>query len=229
MRRFRWGVAEQPIDPYNVAPVAPATYHPADPPGQLFALDPKDGRTSMSVTSNRIATFGGGCFWCVEAVFEMTEGVQGVKSGYMGGHVERPTYEQVCTGTTGHAEVVRIEFDPEVVSYRDLLEIFFGTHDPTTLNRQGADVGTQYRSVVFHHSAEQEQEARAFIEELEAEGPFEESIVTEVSPAGTFYPAEDHHDRYYSRNGEQPYCSAVIAPKLAKFRKRFAHRIRTPA
>jgi peptide-methionine (S)-S-oxide reductase len=173
------------------------------------------------------ATFGGGCFWCTEAVFGMTEGVHGVKSGYMGGHTENPTYEDVCTGSTGHAEVVQVEYDPEVISYRDLLEIFFGTHDPTTLNRQGADVGTQYRSVVFHHSPEQEREARDVVSELEREGVFDDPIVTELTDRGPFYPAEAYHERYYSRNGEQPYCRAVIAPKLGKFRQRFAHRLRS--
>lgn len=172
-------------------------------------------------------TLGGGCFWCVEAVFEMTEGVRSVKSGYMGGPVPNPTYEQVCTGTTGHAEVVQVEFDPEVIGFRDILEIFFGTHDPTTLNRQGADVGTQYRSVVFYHSPEQEALAREVIAALEAEGVWDEPIVTEVSDAAPFYPAEAYHDGYFGRNGQQPYCQAVIAPKVAKYRKRFAHRLRS--
>jgi peptide-methionine (S)-S-oxide reductase len=181
----------------------------------------------MSTTQRlETATFGGGCFWCVEAVFDMTEGVQSVKSGYMGGHVADPTYEQVCTGTTGHAEVVQLRFDPEVIAYRDLLEIFFATHDPTTLNRQGGDIGTQYRSVVFCHSDGQVDAARGLIGRLEQDAIFDDPIVTEVTEAGPFYPAEAYHDRYFARNGQQPYCSAVIAPKVAKYRKRFAHRLR---
>ena len=173
------------------------------------------------------ATLAGGCFWCVEAVFGMTQGATGVKSGYMGGHTPNPTYEQVCTGSTGHAEVVQVDFDPDVIGYREILEIFFGTHDPTTLNRQGADVGTQYRSAVFYHSAEQADVARAVIADLEAEEVFGDPIVTEVTEAARFYPAEAYHDRYFSRNGQQPYCQAVIAPKVAKYRKKFAHRLRT--
>lgn len=180
----------------------------------------------MSDARSEIATLGGGCFWCVEAVFQMTKGVQRVKSGYMGGQTPNPTYEQVCTGTTGHAEVVQVEFDPGVISFRNVLEIFFGTHDPTTLNRQGADVGTQYRSVVFCHSKEQERVAREVIDELESEGVWDDPIVTETAEADRFYPAEAYHDAYFSRNGGQPYCRAVIAPKVAKYRQRFAHRLR---
>ncbi len=180
----------------------------------------------MSTSSATKATVGGGCFWCVEAVFSMTEGVSGVKSGYMGGHTQQPTYEQVCTGSTGHAEVVQVEFDPDLITYRDILEIFFGTHDPTTLNRQGNDVGTQYRSVIFYHSPEQAAVARSGVQELEEEDVFGSPIVTEIAGASAFYPAEPYHDDYFSRNGSQPYCAAVIAPKVAKFRKRFAHRVR---
>ena len=180
----------------------------------------------MSKAPMRTATFGGGCFWCVEAVFGMTEGVTRVKSGYMGGHTPHPTYEQVCTGTTGHAEVVQVDFDPDVITYSDLLEIFFGIHDPTTPNRQGNDVGPQYRSVIFYHSPEQAGQARKVVEELTAEGVFDDPIVTEITEAGAFYPAEAYHDDYFRRNGQQPYCAAVIAPKVAKYRKRFAHRLR---
>lgn len=180
----------------------------------------------MADAPSEIATLGGGCFWCVEAVFEMTEGVRRVKSGYMGGQAPNPTYEQVCTGTTGHAEVVQVEFDPAVIPFRDILEIFFGTHDPTTLNRQGADVGTQYRSVVFWHSREQEDVAREVIAELEKEGVWDDPIVTEVAEAASFHPAEAYHDSYFARNGGQPYCQAVIAPKVSKYRQRFAHRLR---
>jgi len=183
----------------------------------------------MSATRSDTATFGGGCFWCVEAVFGMTEGVLEVKSGYMGGHNENPTYEQVCTGTTGHAEVVQVRFDPDVIGYRDLLEIFFGVHDPTTLNRQGEDIGTQYRSVVFSHVPEQAAAARDFVAGLEAEGVWDAPVVTEIAEAGPFYPAEAYHDDYFARNGQQPYCRAVVAPKVAKYRKRFAHRLRREA
>lgn len=181
----------------------------------------------MTQSDLELATLGGGCFWCVEAVFEIVEGVSSVKSGYAGGHVADPTYEAVCTGTTGHAEVVQIAFDPSVIGYRDVLEIFFGIHDPTTLNRQGADVGTQYRSVIYTHSDQQADIARALIEELDADGPWDDPIVTEVSPLAAFYPAEGYHDRYFRRNDSQPYCQFVIGPKVAKFRERFAHRLRT--
>jgi peptide-methionine (S)-S-oxide reductase len=167
------------------------------------------------------ATLGGGCFWCLEAVFGLVEGVKGVKSGYAGGDTSDPTYEQVCTGRTGHAEVVQVTFDPQAISYPEVLEIFFGTHDPTTLNRQGADAGTQYRSAIFAHSDEQAEAARALISELEAQHIWEAPIVTTVEPLRTFYPAE----AYFSRNPTQPYCRAVVGPKVAKFRNRFAHRL----
>ncbi len=178
------------------------------------------------MTSNsETATLGGGCFWCLEAVFEMVDGVHAVKSGYAGGHVPNPTYDHVCTGETGHAEVVQIEFDPAVTSYAELLEIFFGIHDPTTPNRQGADVGTQYRSVVFTHSDEQSRVARELRSTLDADGPWDDPIVTQIESLDDFYPAEDYHDAYFRRNGSQPYCAAVIAPKVAKFRQRFAHKL----
>lgn len=172
------------------------------------------------------ATLGGGCFWCLEAVFELVEGVTAVKSGYAGGTTEHPTYKQVCTGTTGHAEVVQVTFDPAVIGYRELLEIFFSVHDPTTLNRQGADVGTQYRSIILAHTEEQAATAREVIAELDAQGLWDAPIVTEVVPAGPFWPAEVEHDQYFRRNGGQPYCRMVVAPKVAKFRQRFAHRLR---
>ncbi len=177
------------------------------------------------MSAHEQATLGGGCFWCLEAVFEMVDGVHAVKSGYAGGHVPNPTYQQVCTGDTGHAEVVRVDFDPDVVSYADLLEIFFGIHDPTTLNRQGGDVGTQYRSAIFTHSDEQGAVARVVRARVDADGPWDDPIVTTIEPLDTFYPAEDYHDAYFRRNGQQPYCSVVIAPKVAKFRQRFAHRL----
>lgn len=172
-----------------------------------------------------VATLGGGCFWCTEAAFQRLRGVVSVVSGYAGGDVPDPSYEQVCSGRTRHAEVVRVEFDPRVVSFRDLLHVFFTIHDPTTLNRQGADVGTQYRSVVFYHSPEQREEAESVISDLTAEGVWPDPIVTEVSPAPEFYPAESHHQDYYRRNERQPYCQVVISPKLAKLRSRFADRL----
>ena len=166
-------------------------------------------------------TLGGGCFWCLEAVFEMVPGVTGVKSGYTGGSIVNPSYKQVCGGSTGHAEVVQIDFDAGVVTFRELLEIFFVVHDPTTLNRQGNDVGTQYRSAIFHHTDGQRETALDLIRGLDKDGPWVDPIVTEVAPLEAFYPAEEYHDRYFERNGEQPYCQVVIAPKIAKFRERF--------
>ena len=166
-------------------------------------------------------TLGGGCFWCLEAVFEMVPGVTGVKSGYTGGSVVNPSYNQVCGGSTGHAEVVQIDFDAGVVTFRELLEIFFVVHDTTTLNRQGNDVGTQYRSAIFHHTDGQRETALDLIRGLDKDGPWVNPIVTEVAPLEAFYPAEEYHDRYFERNGEQPYCQVVIAPKIAKFRERF--------
>jgi peptide-methionine (S)-S-oxide reductase len=175
-----------------------------------------------------VATLGGGCFWCTEAVFEALRGVETVESGYAGGSMARPTYEQVCSGTTGHAEVVRVTFDPQELPYRELLKVFFATHDPTTLNRQGADVGTQYRSVVFPHSPEQERVAQEVIRELQSEAVWDEPIVTTIEPLADFYPAEAYHHDYYRRNPRQGYCQVVIAPKVAKFRKQFADRLREP-
>ncbi|HXH05916.1 MAG TPA: peptide-methionine (S)-S-oxide reductase MsrA [Vicinamibacterales bacterium] len=171
------------------------------------------------------ATLAGGCFWCLEAAFEQLRGVVRVQSGYTGGHVPNPTYQQVCTGTTGHAEAVQITFDPRVISYRELLEIFFAIHDPTTLNRQGPDVGTQYRSAIFYHSPEQRAAAEAVIRDLEARKVFDDPIVTEVVQLTAFYPAEEYHREYYRRHPDQPYCQVVIAPKLAKLRRKFAARL----
>lgn len=167
------------------------------------------------------ATLGGGCFWCLEAVYQEVPGVHEVVSGYAGGHVEDPTYRQVCAGTTGHAEVVQVRFDPEVVPFRRILEIFFTIHDPTQLDRQGADRGTQYRSIVLYHSDEQRKVVEKVMRELEAEGVFEEPIVTRVEPLDTFYPAEAYHQSYYRTNPTQGYCQVVINPKLAKYRARF--------
>ncbi len=173
-----------------------------------------------------VATLGGGCFWCLEAVFEQLKGVSGVRSGYCGGSAPEPSYRDVCTGTTGHAEVVQVTFDPSVISFGDLLDVFFATHDPTTLNRQGADVGTQYRSVIFHHSPEQKRVAEEKIAALNASGSYRSPVVTEVAPYSKFYPAEEYHQRYYRENSDQPYCQVVISPKVAKFRKQFAGRLR---
>jgi peptide-methionine (S)-S-oxide reductase len=173
-----------------------------------------------------IATLGGGCFWCLEAVFEQLEGVKSVISGYAGGTVANPSYERVCTGTTGHAEVVQITFDPGKISYRELLEIFFTIHDPTTVNRQGADVGTQYRSVIFCHTAEQEAIAKQVIEQLQSSGAFGGPIVTEAEKCQMFYPAEEHHQGYYRQNRARPYCQGVITPKLAKLRKKYLAKLK---
>ena len=167
------------------------------------------------------ATLGGGCFWCLEAVFEMVSGVSRVQSGYTGGHVTDPSYRQVCGGSTGHAEVVQIAFNADIITFRELLEIFFVVHDPTTLNRQGNDVGTQYRSAIFHHTDGQRETALDLIRGLDRDGPWVDPIVTELAPLEAFYPAEEYHDRYFERNGEQPYCQVVIAPKIAKFREHF--------
>ncbi len=167
------------------------------------------------------ATLAGGCFWCLEAVYDQVKGVASVESGYSGGKMPNPSYEDVCTGTTGHAETVQITFDPGIVSYRDLLNVFFGIHDPTTLNRQGADVGTQYRSAIFYHTDEQKKEAEQLIKELNEQHLWEAPIVTEVKPFEKFYVAEGYHQEYYEHNRFQPYCMMVVAPKVAKFRKHF--------
>ena len=171
------------------------------------------------------ASLAGGCFWCLEAVYLELKGVHGVQSGYAGGKRPNPTYEQVCSGTTGHAEVVRVEFDPEIVSYKDLLDVFFTIHDPTTLNRQGGDKGTQYRSAIFYESPEQERIARETIAEVNAAKTWKDPIVTEVAPLDKFWPAEAYHDNYFALNPQNPYCSVVIAPKVAKARKLFLEKL----
>jgi peptide-methionine (S)-S-oxide reductase len=176
-----------------------------------------------------VATLAGGCFWCLEAVYDDLQGVQRVVSGYAGGSVPDPTYKQVCSGATGHAEVVQLTYDPDVVSFRDLLEIFFTIHDPTTLNRQGADVGTQYRSAIFYHNEEQKRQAEEIIAELEEDNVFADPIVTEVTSLDNFYPAEDYHQDYYANNPNQPYCQMVVAPKLRKFRQKFAEKRKATA
>lgn len=173
-----------------------------------------------------VATLGGGCFWCLEAVFEQMRGVEEVVSGYSGGSVPNPSYEQVCRGRTGHAEVVQITFDPQVISYSEILEVFFDIHDPTTLNRQGADVGPQYRSVIFYHSQRQREIAEQMIERLGDEGKWDGPIVTELEPSDAFYEAEAYHQEYFERNPGQPYCRAVVAPKVKKFRRRHSFRLK---
>lgn len=177
--------------------------------------------------TTEIATFGSGCFWCSEAVFSELQGVIGVLPGYAGGKVKNPTYEQVCTDMTGHAEVAQITFDSSVITYRELLEVLFSTHDPTTLNRQGADVGTQYRSVIFYSNLNQKQQAEEIIQELTRDKVFRSPIVTEVTPLDVFYPAEDYHQEYFKRNPSKPYCQAVIAPKLSKFRAHWKSKLKT--
>jgi len=172
------------------------------------------------------ATLAGGCFWCLEAVFDELKGVESVESGYAGGQMDRPSYRDVTTGTTGHAEVVQVRFDPAVLSYRDLLQVFFSIHDPTTMNRQGADVGSQYRSAIFYHDDKQKQVAEKVIRELEEQRIWDKPIVTDVSRFDRFYVAEDYHQEYFARNPNQPYCVAVVAPKVAKFRKHFMDRLR---
>jgi peptide-methionine (S)-S-oxide reductase len=172
------------------------------------------------------ATLAGGCFWCLEAVFADLRGVERVVSGYSGGHVENPTYQEVCGETTGHAEVVQVTFDPQAASYKELLEVFFTIHDPTTLNRQGGDVGTQYRSAIFYHSPEQQETAAQVIAELDAARVWDAPIVTEVVPLEIFYPAENYHQEYYQNNANQPYCRAVIAPKVSKFRQKYLEKLK---
>ncbi|WP_224482872.1 peptide-methionine (S)-S-oxide reductase MsrA [Robertkochia aurantiaca] len=181
----------------------------------------------MKEESNlRTALLAGGCFWCTEAVFERLEGVHEVVSGYTGGSIKNPAYREICTGRTGHAEGVKITYDPDVISFRGLLEIFFATHDPTTLNRQGNDIGSQYRSAIFYHTEEERRQARSFIEMLEEERIFNGKIVTELSPAGPFYPAEDFHQDYYKHNRSQPYCQVIIDPKLEKLRTLYKSKLK---
>lgn len=183
--------------------------------------------TSATSSNERdTAIIGGGCFWCVEAVFELVDGVVSVESGYCGGSVANPTYKDVCSGTTGHAEVCRVVFNPSVLPYADLLQMFFAAHDPTTLNRQGNDVGTQYRSVIFTTSDEQRQTALEYIKQLNNSKTFAAPIVTQVVDEDVFYPAEDYHQNYYAQNGSQPYCSFVVRPKVEKFRKQFSTKLR---
>lgn len=187
--------------------------------------DLTDKPVLLTVATKETATLGGGCFWCLEAVYEEVDGVESVVSGYAGGHVADPTYRHVCSGDTGHAEVVQLTYDPSTVSYRDLLEIFFTIHDPTTKDRQGPDVGPQYRSIILSHDEEQRSTAVSLIQDLENDGVFEDPIVTEVEELDAFYPAEEGHQNYYERNPSQPYCQSVISPKVTKLRQKHADKI----
>ena len=182
--------------------------------------------TAKSQSKMEKATLGGGCFWCVEAVYEEVEGITSVTSGYMGGHIKNPSYKDVTSGRSGHAEVVQLTFDPEVISYKEILEIFWMTHDPTTLNRQGNDIGPQYRSAVFYHNDEQKRVADFYLAELDKSGAYRDPIVTEITEASEYYKAEDYHQDYYSLNRNQPYCQFVIRPKLEKFRKAFSSKLK---
>jgi len=193
--------------------------------GLVFGQTEQKQMTSKD-SKLEVATFGAGCFWCVEAIFQRLEGVVKVESGYSGGAVKNPTYKQVCTGTTGHAEVCQITYDPEIISYDELLEVFWQTHDPTTLNRQGNDVGTQYRSVIFYHNDMQKKLAQEYKAKLEKEKVFDAPIITEITPYTNFYEAENYHQNYFNENGSQPYCSFVIAPKVEKFKKVFKEKLK---
>jgi len=181
----------------------------------------------MENTNLETATLGAGCFWCVEAVFDDLKGVESVESGYSGGHTENPTYQQVCSETTGHAEVAKINFDPNEISFKEILQVFFAVHDPTTLNRQGNDVGSSYRSAIFYHDDNQKRIAEEVIKEVEAEGVYDNPIVTEVAPFNKFYIAENYHQEYFANNPNQPYCAAVVAPKVAKFRQKYVSRLKS--
>lgn len=191
-----------------------------------MSLNQNKQQTSGETDQLEVAALGGGCFWCLEAIYEQLQGVNMVTSGYAGGTIADPTYEQVCTGTTGHAEVVQISFDPSTITFKEILQVFFTIHDPTTLNRQGADVGPQYRSVIFYHSEAQRMTAEEVIQEIGAAKIWDAPIVTELVPMMHFFEAEDYHQEYYRRNGGQPYCRVVIAPKVAKFRKRYLERLK---
>lgn len=195
------------------------TTHQAD-----YKVVPVANTDTMKMEGLETATIGNGCFWCTEAIFDELNGVHSVKSGYSGGHLQNPTYKEVCYGNTGHAEVIQLQFDPTVISYEDILRVFFSTHDPTTLNRQGNDVGTQYRSAVFYHSEAQKASAEKIRQEAQAW--WDDPIVTEITPINRFYPAEDYHQEYFKLNGSQPYCRIIIEPKVAKFRKQFAEKLK---
>jgi peptide-methionine (S)-S-oxide reductase len=203
---------------------------PADKPSKPASAQPVKAQAVKSSSDKEkkleVATFGNGCFWCTEAVFEELKGVESAVSGYSGGRVPNPTYEQVCTGATGHAEVIQVTYDPEVISFPELLEVFWQTHDPTTLNQQGPDHGTQYRSAVFYHNDEQRKEAEHYKQRLDEAGAFDAPIVTEITEFKKFYPAEDYHQQYFEANPRQPYCRAVVKPKVVKFRKAFKDKLK---
>jgi len=207
-----------------VAVLAGEVYSCSEPAllnAESMGTDNKSNEKNMDT-----ATFGAGCFWCVEAVFQQMKGVEKVISGYSGGTVKNPGYKEVCTGRTGHAEVCQIVFDPAVVTFKELLEAFWQTHDPTTLNRQGADTGTQYRSAIFYHNEKQHEEAEFYKKQLNESGAFQNQIVTEIAPFSIFYPAEDYHQNYFNQNDDQPYCQFVIRPKVEKFKKAFAEKLK---
>ncbi len=210
-----------PIPMTEEASPMPDSSHASSPDPSVTPATPPDSE------QEQLATFGAGCFWCVEAIFQQLQGVTSVVSGYSGGRTENPTYRQVSTGRTGHAEVCQIRFNPQIISFDALLRVFWETHDPTTLNRQGADVGTQYRSVIFYHNEEQRRIAEERKKQLEESGSWSQPIVTEISPMTTFYPAEEYHQNYYIRNPQQAYCQVVIRPKLEKFREVFREKLRT--
>ena len=192
----------------------------------LFVLVFTQEITAQNKNNMETATFGSGCFWCTEAIFDQLKGVESAVSGYSGGTIKNPSYKEVCTGRTGHAEVVQVKYDPAVISYKELLEVFWQTHDPTTLNRQGADVGTQYRSAIFYHNQEQKELAETYKKKLEEAGVFDNSIVTEITEFKNFYKAEESHQEYYASNKSQPYCSFVITPKVEKFKKVFKEKLK---
>jgi peptide-methionine (S)-S-oxide reductase len=199
---------------------------PSDPFDPYVIIEEMHMTTQQLSGNHEIATLGGGCFWCLEAVFDKLQGVVSVESGYCNGSTPNPTYKQVCSGDTGHAEVVRVTFDPREIGFREILQVFFSIHDPTTLNRQGNDAGTQYRSGIYYHSTAQKSVAEQLIAELTTQKAYGDPIVTEVVPAQTFYVAEDYHQEYFANNAYQPYCQFVVAPKVAKFRKKFAQRVK---
>ena len=192
----------------------------------LISLLSLTGNANQNMNDMEIATFGGGCFWCTEAIFKELKGVESVTSGYSGGEIINPSYREVCTGKTGHAEVIEIEFDPNLISFQDLLKVFWETHDPTTLNRQGADIGTQYRSVIFYHNDQQKETAEKIKQKLNEENVFDKPVVTEISPWKNFFKAENYHQDYYENNSNQGYCQFVIVPKLEKFRKIFKDKLK---
>lgn len=211
---------------YFTMPSSPAVTAREPAAGGTGPSQSRGAKDPMNPAKTELATLGGGCFWCVEAVYVELRGVRKVVSGYSGGTTDNPTYKEICTGKTGHAEVIQVEFDPAQISYEQLLQVFLTVHDPTTLNRQGNDVGTQYRSVIFYHSPEQKASAEKIVKEVDAAKIWPNPLVTEISELKKFYPAEDYHQNYFAENPYQPYCRAVIAPKVAKFRKQFTDQLK---